>query len=156
MDLLGDRPAIVVRGSGTRIAELVYALPLSGDRRLALALPRGIVTAVELELPKPGYTVQAPPPAIVEMLPAAKGTLARIILPPVDRVDLAWFPKPVEVATAARTAARTETLYTIQGDFLAGRTSYSVRVEGKDVSRLSFTLPEGLSVDQVEGAWLKN
>ena len=156
LDLVGDRAAIIVRGAGLHTAELVYALPLAGERRLSLALPRSIVTAVELELPKPGYAIQAPATAIVEMLPAAKGTAARIVLPPADRVDLAWFPKPVEVASAARTAARTETLYTIQGDYLAARTLYSVRAEGRDVSRLSFALPEGLTVDQVEGDWVKN
>ena len=155
MDLIDGRPAVVVSGGGTRKVELVYALPLSGERKLVLALPRGISTTVELALPKPGQTVKVPSPAIVEILPGGKGTLARIVTPPVDRVDVTWFPKPTEVVTSARKAARTETLYTIQGDSLAARTVFSLRVDGRDVSSLVFDLAAGVVVDQVEAPWVK-
>ncbi|HOX06457.1 MAG TPA: hypothetical protein PK280_08660 [Planctomycetota bacterium] len=156
MDLIDGRPAIIMRGSGRHLAEITYALPLTAERKLSLALPRGILTSVDFELGKAGYVVQAAPPAIVEMLGGAKGTAARIVLPPSDRLELTWFPRPTEVAASARTAARTETLYTIQGDYLAGRTAYSVRIDGRDVSRLAFILPEGVSVDQVDGDCVRN
>jgi hypothetical protein len=155
MDLVKNRLAMVVSGSGTRTAELVYALRLSGERRLNLALPRGISNGVEVSLREKGHVVKAPPPAIVEMLPAPKGTLARIITPPTDSVSISWFPKPSEVITAARAAARTETLYTIQGDSFAGRTTYELRVDGKDVSQLTFGLADGVVIDQVQASWIK-
>ncbi|MHC4916074.1 MAG: hypothetical protein ACYTGB_11355, partial [Planctomycetota bacterium] len=155
MDLIDGRPAMIVSGGGEKKVELVYALPLSGERRLTLALPRGISTTVELALAKPGQTVKVPSPAIVEIMPTEKGTVARIVTPPVDRVDVSWFPKPTEVVTSARKAARTETLYTMQGDSLAARTVFSLRVDGRDVSSLVFDLAAGVLVDQVEAPWIK-
>jgi hypothetical protein len=155
MDLVNNRLAIVVSGAGRQTAELVYALRLTAERRLDLALPPGISTGVEISLAGKGQVVKAPAPAIVSMLPSPKGTLARIITPPTSAVSISWFPKPSEVITAARASARTETLYTIQGDSLAGRTSYELRIDGKDVAQLTFSLLENVVIDQVRASWVK-
>lgn len=154
LDLVDDRPALIVRGGGRRNVDIVYAIPLPEERRLCLALPRGIRTSVELGLAAPGMTVKAASPAIVEMLPAESGTKARIITPPTETLTLSWFPKPEDVEIPVRTAARTETLYTMQGDSLCGRSVYSLRVEGEDVSRFAFDLADGVAVDQLEGSWV--
>lgn len=155
LEMAGDRLALDLRGAGRRTAELDYAVPLPAAGRLTLALPRAITTAVELELPEADCAVKVPPPAIVEMLDVQEGTRARIIAPPCDELELAWSLKPPAGAAAVRAAARTETLYTFQGGSLAGRSVYSLRVEGRSVSRLAFAVPEGLTVDNVEGDWVE-
>lgn len=163
LDLVNGGLAIVVTGSGRQSVELVYALPLPDERRLALALPRGIRTSVDIELPDAGMTVKAAAPAIVEMQPLAGKTpgmptgktVAKIITPPTDRLELSWHPTPESVESPVRTAARTETLYTIQGDSLTGRTVYRLRIDGRNVSRLAFEVADGVAVDHVEGAWIE-
>ncbi len=155
MDLVGNRLAILVTGAGKRIAELTYALRLTGERRLDLALPPGISTSVDVSLAEKGHVIKAPAPAIVTMTGSSKGTLAKIITPPTSSVSISWFPKPSDVITAARAAARTETLYTMQGDSLAGRTAYELRIEGRDVAQLSFLLGKDVIVDQVQASWIK-
>jgi hypothetical protein len=156
LDLVDGRPAIVLKGGGEHAVELAYTMPLAGDRSLTLSLPPGIVNTIELTLPQSGLAVRAAPPAIVEALPSEEGTLVRNISPPMDQVAISWLPRPAEVTVSARVALRTETLYTIQGDALAARTVCSLRAEGRDVIRHVFALGPGVSVDQVEGAWVKN
>jgi len=155
MELLGETLAIVLRGAGTHQAEVAYELPLPAERRLLLALPRGVSTSLEVALAEAGMAVHVPAPAVVKMLPAKKGSEARVIMPPAERVSISWRPRPEEMTRAVRLAARTETLYTIQGDSFSGRTQYGLRVEGKDVARFAFALAEGVTVDQVEGAWVE-
>jgi hypothetical protein len=154
-DLAGGCYVLLLGGGGRHQAELRYSMRLSGERRLDLHLPEAVSSTVELVLPEAGMMIQSPPPAIVEMLQAKSGSAARVLTPPTRRLDLSWFPRPSQVVTASRVAASTETLYTIQGDQLAGRTVYGLRVEGRDISELRLTIPKGVTVDQVEATWLK-
>jgi len=155
MDLVGNRLAILVSGTGRRVAELTYAIRLTGERRLDLALPPGISTSVEVSLAEKGHVIKAPAPAIVTMTEPEKGTAAKIITPPTSSMSISWFPEPSEVITAARAAARTDTLYTMQGDSLAGRTTYELRIDGKDVAQLGFLLGRDTVIDQVQASWIK-